>query len=42
MGIAPTAKNREVRKQIIDYMKAGNYKAIENNEELLVTAKGVG
>ena len=42
MGIAPTAKNREIRKQIIDYMKAGNYKAIENNEELLVTAKRVG
>ena len=41
MGIAPTAENREIKKRIIQHMEAGNWKAIENDEQLAVTARRV-
>lgn len=41
MGIAPTAENREIKRRILDHMKAGNWKAIENDEQLAVTARRV-
>ena len=41
MGIAPTAENREIKRRILEHMKAGNWKAIENDEQLAVTARRV-
>ena len=41
MGIAPTAENREIKRRILKHMKAGNWKAIENDEQLAVTARRV-
>ena len=41
MGIAPTAENRKIRDRIIDLMKAGKWKEIENDEQLAVTARRV-
>ena len=41
MGIAPTAENKEIKERIIKHMKAGNWKAIENDEQLAVTARRV-
>ena len=41
MGIAPTVENREIKERIIKHMEAGNWKAIENDEQLAVTARRV-
>jgi hypothetical protein len=41
MGIAPTAENREIKRRILKHMEAGNWKAIENDEQLAVTARRV-
>lgn len=42
MGIAPTKQNRDIKEKIIKLMEAGDWQAIEQNEELFVTAKRVG
>ncbi len=42
LGIAPTQENKRVYNQIIKYMEAENWQAIEQNEELAVTAMRVG
>lgn len=42
LGVAPTAENKRVYQQIIDYMEAENWRAIETNEELRVTAMRAG
>ena len=42
LGVAPTEDNKRVYKQIVDYMKAENWRAIEENEELRVTAMRAG
>ena len=41
MGIAPTAENRALKERIIKHMEAGEWKAIENDEQMAVTARRV-